>query len=37
MNKTEAKKRIEELRKQAEYHAKKYYDEEILKQEDERI
>ena len=27
MNKTEAKKRIEELRKQTEYHAKKYYDE----------
>ena len=27
MNKQDAKKRIEELRKQAEYHAKKYYDE----------
>ena len=27
MNKTEAKKRIEELRKLTEYHAKKYYDE----------
>ena len=27
MNKTEAKNRIEELRKQTEYHAKKYYDE----------
>ena len=27
MNKTEAKKRIEYLRKQTEYHAKKYYDE----------
>ena len=26
MNKTEAKNRIEELRKQTEYHAKKYYD-----------
>ena len=26
MNKTEANKRIEELRKQTEYHAKKYYD-----------
>ena len=26
MNKTQAKQRIEELRKQAEYHAKKYYD-----------
>ena len=26
MNKTEAKKRIEELRKQTEYYAKKYYD-----------
>ncbi len=26
MNKTKAKQRIEELRKQAEYHAKKYYD-----------
>ena len=26
MNKTEAKKKIEELRKQAEYHAKRYYD-----------
>ena len=26
MNKTEAKKRIEELRKQTAYHAKKYYD-----------
>ena len=27
MKKNEAKKRIEELRKQTEYHAKKYYDE----------
>ena len=27
MNKNQAKKRIEELRKQTEYHAKKYYDE----------
>ena len=26
MNKTEAKKRIEELRKETAYHAKKYYD-----------
>jgi NAD-dependent DNA ligase len=26
MNKTEAKKRIEELRNQTEYYAKKYYD-----------
>ena len=26
MNKTEAKKKIEELRNQAEYHAKRYYD-----------
>ena len=26
MNKKEAKERIEELRKQVEYHAKKYYD-----------
>ena len=26
MNKQDAKKRIEELRKQAEYHAKRYYD-----------
>ena len=26
MNKTEVKNRIEELRKQTEYHAKKYYD-----------
>ena len=27
MNKNEAQKRIEELRKQTEYYAKKYYDE----------
>ena len=27
MNKKQAKERIEELRKQVEYHAKKYYDE----------
>ena len=26
MNKKEAKNRIEELRKQVEYHAKRYYD-----------
>ena len=26
MNKTKAKKRIEELRKETAYHAKKYYD-----------
>ena len=26
MNKQDAKKRIEKLRKQAEYHAKRYYD-----------
>ena len=26
MNKTEAKKRIEELREKTEYYAKKYYD-----------
>ena len=27
MNEKQAKKRIEELRKEVEYHAKKYYDE----------
>ena len=38
MNKTKAKKRIEELRKETAYHAKKYYDDlERLKNKEQQV